>query len=65
VNIPYGAHKDFPGYFDPDQLYNLKNDPYEQSNLASDPAFTDRLHEMKCMLSRHLQGLPHTFREFR
>ncbi len=64
VYIPYGANKDFPGYFDPDQLYDLKHDPYEQKNLAEDPACAERLAEMKALLSRHLQDLSHTFGEF-
>jgi arylsulfatase A-like enzyme len=30
------AIKFYPGYFDPDQLYDLKIDPYEQHNIVND-----------------------------
>jgi len=65
VEIAYGANKDFPGYFDTDQLYDLRNDPYEQTNLASDPVYADRLRTMRGSLKEALKGLPHTFGEFR
>ena len=65
VYVPYGANKDFPGYFDADQLYNLREDPYEQKNLAADPAHEETLAQMKQRLRAHLIACPHTFGEFR
>ena len=32
--------------FDFDELYNLDNDPYEMTNLASDPAYRDQLYDL-------------------
>ena len=32
--------------FDFDELYNLDSDPYEMSNLASDPAYKDQLRDL-------------------
>jgi len=59
-----GADKDYPGYFDQDQLYNLKTDPREQVNLASDPAYRDRLSAMKRLMREYSQRMPHQFGEF-
>ena len=52
-------------YFDPDQLYNLKDDPNEQDNLAGDPKYQEKLEEMKAELTKHLLTLPGTFAEFK
>jgi hypothetical protein len=40
----------YPGYFDPDQLYDLRADPYEQRNLAGEPAHE----EIRAALGRKL-----------
>lgn len=56
--------REYPGYFDPDQLYDLKNDPFEQNNLAHDPAYAETLAKMKKLLSSYLADLPHPFGEF-
>jgi len=52
-------------YFDADQLYDLDNDPGEQKNLASDPAYKAKLAEMKALLAKHLADMPGTFGEFK
>ena len=52
-------------YYDPDQLYDLENDPKEQDNLADKPAYKEILEEMKTLLRKHLADLPGTFAEFK
>ncbi len=61
---PMGADKDYPGYFDQDQLYDLKADPKEQKNLAKNPKYAERLASMKRLLREYSSRLPHTFGEF-
>ncbi len=58
MNIAISA---YPGYFDPDQLYDLENDPHEQHNLAEDPAYADVLADMKARLQRYLDIFEHPF----
>ncbi len=65
VNIPYGANRDFPAYFEYDQLYNLKDDPYEQHNLVRENAYQEHLASMRRRLAVSLKDLPHTFGEFK
>lgn len=48
-------------YFDEDQLYHLSKDPLESTNLAGDPAYADKLEEMKDLLRQHLEDLPGSF----
>jgi arylsulfatase A-like enzyme len=55
---------EYPGYWDPDQLYNLADDPGEQHNMAGDPAHADRLAEMKAVLADYIEELPGGFGEF-
>jgi arylsulfatase A-like enzyme len=64
VSNTMGADKDFPGYFDQDQLYDLKADPKEQKNLARDPQYKDRLASMKKLLRDYSARLPHKYGEF-
>ncbi|MFC1498127.1 sulfatase [Verrucomicrobiota bacterium] len=63
--VIYGADRDFPHYFDYDQLYNLENDIYEQKNLANEPEYSGILREMKKRLKDELKTLPHIFGEFK
>ena len=57
-NESYGK---LPGYFDADQLYNLDEDPHELKNLANDPAYQDKLRELKTELQKYLDDLPGKF----
>lgn len=56
--------REIPGYFDKDQLYDLEKDPFEQHNLADDPAYQDQLTNMKALLKGYLADMPHPFGEF-
>jgi hypothetical protein len=51
----------FPGYFDADQLYDVQKDPYEQHNLAGDPAHATQLEQLKNSLGTILEGFSHPF----
>jgi len=53
-----------PGFFDYDQLYDLKNDPTEQKNLAADPRYQARLKTMRGMLKGYLESFDRPFGEF-
>jgi arylsulfatase A-like enzyme len=64
VDTRYWADRDYPGYFDFDQLYDLENDPDEQKNLAGDPQFAAVLNNMKERLREYCTDLPHSFGEF-
>lgn len=63
-DVDQGAIKSIPGYFDADQLYDLRRDPAEQRNLASDPEYADVLARMKMVLDDKVRELPGTFGEF-
>ncbi len=51
----------YPHYFDPDQLYDLENDPDEQNNLALLPQYSDILKEMREKLRGVLETFDHPF----
>ena len=61
-NTPFGQ-KQF-GIIDPDQLYDLRNDPDEKVNLAKDPEYADILEEMKFYLSEYIKEIGRPFGEF-
>ncbi len=42
----------------PEALYDLKNDPHELVNLANDPAYTNKLLELRRRLNERLQSMP-------
>ena len=46
MNLPYK-----PAHFDPDQLYDIRVDPFERHNLAYNPAYAEKLAEMKAELA--------------
>ena len=51
--------RDFPGFFDEDQVYDLKADPFEQFNLARErPRVATRLRKR---LQKASMNLPHPF----
>ena len=44
----------YPHFFEPDQLYDLENDPFETANLARDEGHAPVLAEMKARLKKYL-----------
>lgn len=61
----YNAEKNYPAYFDRDQLYDLNHDPREQKNLVAEPGQQARLAQLKQLLKEYSATLPHTFGEFK
>ena len=65
--VPGGGHAENhsygkkPGYFDPDQLYDLEADPGEMNNLANNPEYREILLELKAELKKYLDDLPGKF----
>ena len=55
---------DRPGFFDEDQLYDLKRDPKEMKNLAYKKAQAARLAEMRDLMQRDLEVIGRPFGEF-
>ena len=53
------AIKFYPAYFDPDQLYDLKKDPYEQNNIVKDQPKTAEKYQK--MLKRVTDSFDHQF----
>ena len=51
----------FPHYFEPDQLYDLENDPNELKNLAGEPGCSKILTEMRERLRSYLKTFPCPF----
>ncbi|QBG46183.1 DUF4976 domain-containing protein [Verrucomicrobia bacterium S94] len=52
-------------YYDPDQLYDLKRDPRETTNLAGNPEYQAKLEQMKKKLKKMLQNVPGTFADLK
>jgi len=55
---------DHPGFFEENQLYDLKNDPMEMKNLAYREVKADRLYEMRDLMQRDLEVIGRPFGEF-
>ncbi len=56
------AYKSMPNFTDPDQFYDLKNDPKEEHNLINDPKYAAKIKELKEELkSKYLDKLPGKF----
>lgn len=48
-------------YFDEDQLYQIEQDPFEQTNLYTDKAQKEKIKELKTELKKYLKIVPGTF----
>ena len=55
---------DRPGFFDEDQLYDLKKDPKEMKNLAYNKSQTTRMKEMRYLMRKDLEVIGRPFGEF-
>ena len=64
MGVRFNADQDFPCFFDPDQLYDLGEDVFEQKNIIMNPENKKRLEELKKKLESHVNDLPHHFGEF-
>ena len=53
-----------PGFFDEDQLYNLRQDPGEMKNLAQNPEFAGQHKTMQTLLTGQLKANGRPFGEF-
>jgi len=51
----------YPHYHDPDQLYQVQDDPHEKVNLVSDPDKSEKLDELKVLMQSYLITLPGIF----
>lgn len=60
----YQTEKMYPAYWDADQLYNLNDDLYEQTNLASSADNSALLEKLKEDLRNRLSTMQHTFGDF-
>lgn len=58
----HASYGKLPGYFDHDQLYNLKEDPGELNNLANEPNYAEKMKEMQKELQKYLDELPGEFK---
>ena len=65
VNTEWPARSKYRHYFDSDQLYDLRQDPNEQNNLASDPVHGQLLGELQTRLKRFLANVPSPFGEIK
>lgn len=54
---------DHPGFFDEDQLYDLKHDPKEMRNLADEKGQSLRMKEMQSVMQRDLKLIGRPFGE--
>ena len=55
---------DRPGFFDEDQLYDLKKDPKEMKNLAYNKSQASRIKEMRYFMQNDLEVIGRPFGEF-
>jgi len=59
--VRYNSDADFKCYFDVDQLYDLKEDVFEQNNLYGKDEYAGLIAKLKAMLKSYQEKLPHTF----
>lgn len=52
-------------YYDPDQLYDLKRDPRETTNLATNPEYAAKLEQMQKKLKKLLADVPGTYADLK
>jgi len=64
-HVRYGTDVSYPAYYDFDQLYDLRSDPREQKNLATNKRYETVLLEMKRLLAEYSAALPRNFGEFK
>lgn len=57
----HNAYLNHPHFTEPDQLYDLKNDPEEKVNLINDPKYAEKLKELKAELKKYIESLPGKF----
>ncbi len=54
----HNAYLNHPHFSEPDQLYDLKNDPEEKNNLINNPKYADKLKMLKAELKEYIKSLP-------
>jgi len=58
----HNAYISMPNFTQPDQFYDLKNDPSEKNNLINDPKYATKIAELKAELkTKYLDKLPGKF----
>ncbi|QBG46181.1 sulfatase [Verrucomicrobia bacterium S94] len=55
-NTPWAS-----SYFDQDQLFNIRQDPTETKNLATNPEYKAQLEKMQKLLVEYLEDVPGTY----
>ncbi|MEM7479382.1 MAG: sulfatase-like hydrolase/transferase [Planctomycetota bacterium] len=55
---------DRPGFFEEDQLYNLKSDPQEMNNLAYDDDYASRMEKMRTLMLQNIESIGRPFGDF-
>ena len=61
----YRNDRDYPAYYDDNQLYDLTVDPVEQHNVYDDPANIKEVARMRKIMQSFVAGLPFDFGEFK
>ena len=64
LNLQEAALKRHPGYWDADQLYDLRADPDERVNLIKDPGYAKTVADLQSRLKSWLAGFGRPFGEF-